>query len=103
MRKWLALLFMVTAIGALGACGSVTKADDAGNSNVDARVNDAGVGIDASTVDATAPSSSREVTAGGTRVQGATYQVDVQIGHPIGQQPATGGGYGIEGAAAVKE
>jgi len=44
----------------------------------------------------------REITGGAQRVTGARFAADVEIGHPIGQQPAAGGQRRFEGNAAVK-
>ena len=45
---------------------------------------------------------SRDLTGGAQRVTGARFAADVEIGHPIGQQPAAGGQRRFEGNAAVK-
>ena len=45
---------------------------------------------------------SRDLTGGAQRVSGARFAADVEIGHPIGQQPAAGGQRRFEGNAAVK-
>jgi hypothetical protein len=44
----------------------------------------------------------REITGGAQRVRGQRYAADVEIGHPIGQQPAAGGQKRLEGNTAVK-
>jgi hypothetical protein len=48
------------------------------------------------------PTPSREFTAGGGRMKSNTFTLDVQVSHPVGQQPAIGNTYKIEGNAAVK-
>lgn len=45
---------------------------------------------------------SRDLTGGAQRVTGTRFAADVEIGHPIGQQPAAGGQRRLEGNAAVK-
>lgn len=44
----------------------------------------------------------REVVSGGGRVQGETITMDVQIGHPADQRPASAGATRVEPNAAVK-
>jgi hypothetical protein len=46
--------------------------------------------------------AAREIVGGAGRVTGATYTLDVQVGHPVSQEPASGATYTIEGNAAVK-
>jgi hypothetical protein len=106
-----ALLFRVCLAGALGAfaaCGSVAPADDAGPTD-DAGMIDAMVGvIDAppGTPDASVPtgttSGGPEVITGGGKMEGATYQMDVTIGHPASQKKIGGGGRTLEGATPIK-
>jgi hypothetical protein len=50
----------------------------------------------------TAARTQREIVSGGGHLTGGTMTLDVQIGHPVGQGPATGGTQTIEGGAAVK-
>ncbi len=91
----------VLATAALG-CG-----DDGGQRRFeDAAVpDDAPVPIDAAVdapADAALPVPANEITSAATTVTGGRFKADVQIGHPIGQQPATGNGTRIEGNSAVK-
>ncbi len=69
----------------------------------DAAPTDAGIDaeIDAPT-DAPTPLPAYEVTGGARNVRGARFAADVQIGHGVGQAPATGNGKTIQGNAAVK-
>lgn len=53
-------------------------------------------------IDAPLPLPNREITGGAQHVHGARFSADVQIGHPIGQQPTTNGTRRLEGNAAVK-
>jgi hypothetical protein len=53
-------------------------------------------------IDAPPPLPAHEITGGAHKVRGRRFSADVQIGHPIGQQPATGHGKRFEGNAAVK-
>jgi hypothetical protein len=48
------------------------------------------------------PTEAREVTAGGGRVRGATFTLDVQLGHPLRQGRVSGPTYALEGNAAVR-
>jgi hypothetical protein len=57
--------------------------------------------IDAA-IDAPLPLPNREITGGAQHVRGSRFAADVQIGHPIGQQPTTKGARRLEGNAAVK-
>lgn len=70
---------------------------------------DAGPDIDApvdaptdAPADAPTPLPAYEITGGAKNVRGTRYAADVQIGHGIGQEPATGNGKTIQGNAAVK-
>jgi hypothetical protein len=74
------------------ACGSVSRP----GTEHDASTDD----IDASPE--TPPGESREVLGGAGRVSGPTYTLDVQIGHPVSQEPAAGPTHTLEGNAAVK-
>jgi hypothetical protein len=73
------------------------------------RFNDAGPITDAdvdapddAAVDAPAPLPAYEITGGARNVKGARFSADVQIGHGVGQEPASGSGKEIQGNAAVK-
>jgi hypothetical protein len=88
------------------ACGSVATGDeDAATPSYDGGMFDAGptddASIDAGETAAPSPPSS-EVTGGAARLQGATDQMDVQIGHPSSQRPMTDGNRTIEPNTAVK-
>jgi hypothetical protein len=79
----------------------------AGCKDPDPVFHDAGVDapIDApidAPVDAPAPLPAYELTGGAKNVRGTRFAADVQIGHGIGQQPASGNGKQIQGNAAVK-
>lgn len=52
--------------------------------------------------DAATPLPAYEITGGARSVRGTRFSADVQIGHGIGQAPATGNGKTAEGNAAVK-
>jgi hypothetical protein len=85
----------------VAACGSTSRPFDDGG--VDPP--DDAMPFDAEVPDAVPqlpPTPSREFVGGAGRVSGATYTFDVEIGHPIGQQPASGATYTMEGNAAVK-
>lgn len=51
---------------------------------------------------AMAPKPAREVVSGGGRLTGGSMTMDVQVGHPYGQQKISGGTTTVEGGAAVK-
>jgi hypothetical protein len=61
---------------------------------------DAGVQGDAGTAAQAHPA--REVVSGSGRVSGGGMVMDVQIGHPLGQDKTTAGDKSAEGNAAVK-
>lgn len=42
-----------------------------------------------------------ELSAGSARIEGERYRMEVQIGHPIGAEAASGGPWALERAAAV--
>lgn len=91
---------------ALALAGVVGCGDDAGQQRrEDAAVPD-DAAIDATPsdgpADAAAPLPANEITSAATAVRGKRFKADVQIGHPIGQQPATGNGTRIEANSAVK-
>jgi hypothetical protein len=44
----------------------------------------------------------RELVSGGTRMTGATYTFDIQVGHAVQQGKAAGATYQFETNAAVK-
>jgi hypothetical protein len=43
-----------------------------------------------------------EVTSGGMHLEGATYKMDVQVGHPVSQERMQGSQTTLEGDAVVK-
>lgn len=96
MKLWALLLVLVTA------CGNIArKGDDAGvrdDAGIDA-MDDAMVDAPP---DAPPPSEVHEVVNGGAKLSGATYTLEVQIGHPMQQNEISGATYKLEGAAAVK-
>ena len=95
---------------ALAACGNVSRRGGGGAPD-DAQQYDAAV-IDApdAAVDAPPdvqevqppPTASRDLISGAGRLSSATYTFDVEIGHPVSQQPASGATYTIQGNAAIK-
>jgi len=85
-------LTIASAFGLVAACS------DSGRIH---RLPDAPPPPDAA-IDAAPPLPANEVTSGAIKVRGTRFAADVQIGHPIGQQPTTGHGKRFEGNAAVK-
>lgn len=100
-RSWKYGIALLAA--ALAACGSVTpKQQDAAppdDAAIDAPI-DAPDRIDAG-IDAPVGSGA-ELGAGGGRMTGGTFTLDVQLGHPVGQQPITGPTLRLEGNAPIK-
>lgn len=87
---------VAAALVLAAACGKDAKFADAGP-------DDGGEPIDATaTIDARPPLPAYELTGGAQGLSGKRFRADVQIGHGIGQQPASGGGVTVEGNAAVK-
>jgi hypothetical protein len=84
----------------VAGCGSVKRPfkEDAGVKD-DAAIDAA---IDAPPPDALLSPPSQEITGGAGRAAGPTYTIDVQLGHPVSQQPASGTTYRLEGNAAIK-
>jgi hypothetical protein len=82
----------------LGGCGSSHPGtDDA------ARQIDAANVVDARPIDAPVSTHTGiEITPASGRLQGGNYTLDVQVGHPTSQAPATGGGKQLEGNAPIK-
>ena len=48
------------------------------------------------------PTPSHEVVGGAARLSSTTFTFDVQLGHPISQQPVTSATFRAEGNAAIK-
>jgi hypothetical protein len=48
------------------------------------------------------PTPARELVGVAGRVAGPTYTLDVELGHPVSQQPASGATHTLEGNAAIK-
>jgi hypothetical protein len=84
---------LVLSVLLVTACGSVSRPFD------DAGVPASEGGIDAAPLP---PTPSRELVNGAGRLKGATFTLDVEVGHAFGQQKATGPTYRIEGNTAVK-
>lgn len=101
------VLFLATA---LAACGSVKPmspdggSDDAGG--IDAPdVVDIDAGTDANVdagIDAPPPPPGQELTSSGGRVTGATFTLDVQLGHPVDQRQLDGSAFRLEANTPIK-
>ena len=103
-------IFALTlGIAALAACGNVKNNPDAPPPPTDVPV-DAGVEIDATdamvpidaAIDAPAGSPGQEFNGAAGRVGGATFTMDVQLGHPVGQQQLQGTTYRLEANTPIK-
>lgn len=103
MRHRLSCLLFV----ALAACGTVlpsaddARVDDAAGPIVDAAPIDAAVPVDAA-IDASPPPPGQELTGGAGRVRSTTYTMDVQLGHPLGQQPIQSTSYRLQANTPIK-
>jgi hypothetical protein len=104
MRALAALVIVGAA--AMAACGSVKKGGDDGGTIDASMIIDAPMTIYDAMPDAkvgpTAAPPGAEVNSAGGRVTGGGYTMDVQLGTPFSQQPATGAGKTFEGNAPVK-
>lgn len=87
---------------ALAAFALLTGCKDPDPVFHDAGPIDAPIDAEVDAVDAPAPLPAYELTGGARNVRGSRFAADVQIGHGIGQQPATGNGKTMQGNAAVK-
>jgi hypothetical protein len=107
MRRVILALTLFAA--ALAACGNVRNNPDAPPPPIDAAVTD-GMDIDApdamqpidAAVDAPAGSPGQEFTGAAGHVSGTTFQMDVQIGHPVGQNQLQGTTYRLEANTPIK-
>lgn len=100
VRRALAAGFLA---GALIACGGATTAPP--DADIDAPIDapDAGVPIDAPPdAPPPPPPPTRTELTGGGRLTGGTFVMDVQLGHPISQAPASGGSTVADPASPVK-
>src|SRR5690349_15607127 len=107
MRRVILALTLFAA--ALAACGNVRNNPDAPPPPTDAAVDADETLIDAAIdaptdagVDAAPPSSGQEFTGAGGRVGGATFTMDVQLGHPIEQRQIQGTTYRLEANTPIK-
>lgn len=107
MRRIIVALTLSTA--ALAACGNVRQNPDASppptDVMVDAEEQPIDAGIDAmpdAAPDASPPSPGQEFTGAGGRVGGATFTMDVQLGHPHGQNQLQGSTYRLEANTPIK-
>jgi hypothetical protein len=103
------ILALTLSAAALAACGNVRNNPDAPPVPIDAAVDGDVLPIDAAidapidaAVDAPAPSPGQEFTGAGGRVGGATFTMDVQLGHPHGQQQLQGSTYRLEANTPIK-
>lgn len=96
-----ALLSVGTACGSVSGDPDASPTIDAGPTIDTGMTPDAAMNPDAMPPVATAPPST-DLTSGGGKLSGATYSMDVQLGHPFMQGKVTGGGKTVEGGAAIK-
>jgi hypothetical protein len=100
MRRMTSLLTLY----AFAACGPWTRPGHGGPDDAqhdDATVPDApDAAVDPP--EQPPPTPSRDLVGGAGRLSSATYTFDIEIGHPVSQQPASGATYTIQGNAAIK-
>jgi hypothetical protein len=110
MRRTLFALALTCAVFAHAACGNVKNNPDAPPPPIDAMddIDGAPPPIDAAVdampppIDAPPPSPGQEFGAAGGRVGGATFTMDVQLGHPVGQQQLQGSTFRLEANTPIK-
>ena len=88
----------------MAGCGSVgggSAKEDAGVAAADAKL-PADASVDAPPPPQLPPTPAREIVSGTATMTSATFRFDVELGHPVGQQSATGATYRAEGNAAIK-
>ncbi len=103
------LIGLACAAASATACGS-TRVLDPDAQPIDAPPGDApevsiDAGVDAATdasVDAPPPPPGQELTSASGRLTGPTFALDVQLGHPIGQQPIQGPTFRITANTPIK-
>lgn len=98
-RLWKLLACVMLIVGGTGCSGGASSID----ASIDARpATDANTSIDAGLDAGPAARTALDVVSAGGRVAGGTLTLDVEIGHAVDQQKATGGTLSIEGGAVVK-
>lgn len=107
MRRIVLALTFATA--ALAACGNVRQNPDAQQPTdaapIDAEEMPIDAPIDTPTdvpVDVPDPSPGQDFSGASGRVGGATFTMDVQLGHPHGQQQLQGTTYRLEANTPIK-
>ena len=106
MRR--SLFALVLASAWFAACGSTRvpiDADPPDDAAIDTALPDTPEPIDAAVdaaVDAPAPLPGQEFNGAGGRVGGPTFTMDVQLGHPHGQQQLQGSTYRLEANTPIK-
>jgi hypothetical protein len=107
MRRTLLALTIATA--ALAACGNVRENPDAPPPPIDAAVTDAPdidtpdvLPIDAAPPDVPEPLPGQEFNSAAGHLSGTTFQMDVQVGHPVGQNQLQGTTYRLEANTPIK-
>ncbi len=98
---------LLAVILAAGACGGGGQIHDARPPEDGAPVTDAAPAIDSATpadagVDAATARPGSDVSSAAGRMTGGGYTLDVQVGLPVDQRPASGGGHSFEGGAVIK-
>jgi len=96
-RTVLVLLLMAAA------CGNITRkgGDDGGLPPDDAPL-DAAIDAPPDMPPPPPPTEAREIVNGAGRLTGATFTLEVQVGHGFSQNTASGPTYTIQGNTAVK-
>ena len=85
----------------VAACGSVSPQQHDAGGRDGGEIDGASAPPDAAP-DAPPLREARELVSGGTRMTGATYTFEVQLGHGTPQNKIAGPTYKLEGNAAVK-
>ena len=107
MRR--SILALAVAAAALAACGSTRVPIDADlpddamdpDMSIEPPIDAPDAAVDAP-IDGPQPLPGQEFTGGAGRVGGPTFTMDVQLGHPVGQQSLQSGTYRLEANTPVK-
>ncbi|MGH9886843.1 MAG: hypothetical protein ACREBE_15035 [bacterium] len=88
---------MTAALFVISGCGNVARTQhDAGAPD------DAAIDSPIAPPDTVVLREAREIVSGSTRMAGATYTLDIEVGHGVSQSAIAGATYQLEGNAAVK-
>jgi len=88
---------MAVALFVVSGCGNVAPTQHDAGAPADAAIDSPIAPPDAAVL-----REAREIVSSGARMTGATYSLDIQVGHDVPQNAIAGPTYQFEGNAAVK-